>query len=78
MLRFKIEKISQNQAIISLEALKSLIDVAKIVDEIVVEEVINDLPVEGLMMLAEAGGALDFLKDEREDIYSVDDLKIRY
>jgi hypothetical protein len=33
---------------------------------------------EGLMRLAESSGALDFLLDEREDIYSVDDLKVRY
>ena len=32
----------------------------------VVEET-HDLPVEGLMRLAEQGGALDFLNDEREE-----------
>jgi hypothetical protein len=77
-LRFKIEQISQNQAIISLEALKTLIDAAKKVDEIEIDEVINDIPIDGLMMLAETSGAFDFLKDEKEDIYTVDDLKVRY
>jgi len=78
MLRLKIERISQNQAIISLEALKTLINAAKKVDEIEIDEIIIDLPVEGLMMLTETSGAFDFLKDEREDIYTVDDLKVRY
>lgn len=78
MLKFKIERISENQAIINLEALKRLIDVAKKVDEIEIDEVIDDLPTEGLMRLAETSGALNFLKNEKEDIYSVDDLKVRY
>ena len=78
MLKFKIERISENQAIINLEALKRLIDVAKKVDEIEIDEVIDDLPTEGLMRLAETSGALNFLKDEKENIYSVDDLKVRY
>ena len=88
MLRFKIERISQTPAIVNLEALKTLIDMAKKVDEIEINEVIaeevegsyhdNDLPIEGLMRLAETSGAFDFLKDEKEDIYTVDDLKVRY
>ena len=78
MLRLKIEKISPNQAIIDLETLKALINIAKKVDEIEIAEVTNDLPIEGLMKLAETSGALDFLKDEREDIYTVGDLKVRY
>jgi hypothetical protein len=28
--------------------------------------------------MAQEGGALDFLNDEREDIYSDDDLKVKY
>ncbi|GAI62077.1 unnamed protein product, partial [marine sediment metagenome] len=51
---------------------------AKKVDEIEIDEVIDDLPTEGLMRLAETSGALNFLKNEKEDIYSVDDLKVRY
>ena len=78
MLRLEIEKISQNQAIINVEALEALINAAKKVDEIEITEVTNDLPIEGLMKLAETSGAFDFLKGEKEDIYTVDDLKVRY
>ena len=78
MFTVKIERISQNQAIISLEDLNTLINVAKKVDEVDIAEIRNDLPIEGLMMLEETSGAFDFLKDEKEDIYTVDDLKVRY
>ena len=78
MFTVKIERISQNQAIISLEDLNTLINVAKKVDEVDIDEIRNDLPIEGLMMLEETSGAFDFLKDEKEDIYTVDDLKVRY
>lgn len=50
-----------------------LIDVAKKRDEIEIDEAVNDLPIEGLMMLTETSGAFDFLKDEKEDIYTVDE-----
>ena len=30
------------------------------------------------MRLAETGGAFDFLHDEREDVYTVKDLRVRY
>ena len=74
MLRLEIERISPTQAIISLEALNTLIDAAQKVDEVEINEIRNDLPIEGLMILEETSGAFDFLKDEKEDIYTVDDL----
>jgi len=37
----------------------------------------DEAPPIGIMKLAEEGGAFDFLKDE-EDLYSVEDLKVRY
>ena len=46
--------------------------------DIETDEVRNDLPIEGLMMFEETSSALDFLKDEKEDVYTVDDLKVRY
>ncbi|NOT00583.1 MAG: antitoxin family protein [Phycisphaerales bacterium] len=33
----------------------------------------DDLPVEGMVRAAQAGGAFDFLSDPREDIYSESD-----
>jgi hypothetical protein len=31
-----------------------------------------------IQQMVQEGGALDFLQDEREDIYSDDDLKVKY
>jgi peptidyl-tRNA hydrolase len=65
----------ENQIIISAEDLKKLIEIAQKIEPIEVEE--SDFDDADLMRLAESGGAFDFLLDE-EDIYSVEDLKVRY
>jgi hypothetical protein len=67
---------SENQVIISTEDLKKLIEIAEKVEPIEIEEV--DFQTMDLMRLAENGGALDFLSDEREEIYTLDDLKVSY
>ncbi|MBM4166977.1 MAG: hypothetical protein FJ218_08705 [Ignavibacteria bacterium] len=41
-------------------------------------EIEDDIPIEGIMHIAEIGGAFDFLYDEREDIYTINDLKTIY
>jgi hypothetical protein len=38
----------------------------------------DDVPAAEIAKLAEAGGAFDFLADPDEDIYSDEDLKVRY
>ncbi len=78
MLKLKVEKISPNFAVINLETLSRLIEAAKKVDDVEIEEVINDLPYTGLMRLSETSGSLNFLNNEEENIYSVNDLKVRY
>ncbi len=65
----------ENQVIISAEDLQRLIKIAQKVEPIEVKE--NDFDEADLMRLAETGGAFDFLHDE-EDIYSLEDLKVRY
>lgn len=65
----------ENQVIISAEDLRKLVEIAQKVEPIEIEE--SDYDEADLMRLAESGGALDFLRDE-EDIYSVEDLKVRY
>jgi peptidyl-tRNA hydrolase len=65
----------ENQVIISAEDLRKLVEIAQKVEPIEIEE--NDFDAGDLMRLAESGGALDFLHEE-EDIYSVEDLKVRY
>ena len=38
----------------------------------------SEIANEDLLLLAEKGGAFDFLNDPEEDIYTDDDLKVRY
>ncbi|MEO8447218.1 MAG: hypothetical protein ABI528_06960 [bacterium] len=38
----------------------------------------SDISTLDIMKLAEKGGAFDFLNDERENIYTLKDLKIKY
>ncbi|GEM_PF-286136 len=38
----------------------------------------DDVPAAAIAKLAETGGAFDFLADPDEDIYSDEDLKVRY
>lgn len=42
------------------------------------ETAMEDLPAAEIAKLAAAGGAFDFLAEPEEDIYSDDDLKVRY
>jgi bisphosphoglycerate-dependent phosphoglycerate mutase len=69
--------LNETHVIIADAELKALI---KIIENQGEEEVelVDDVNGETLMELSDRGGSLDFLLDEREDIYTVDDLKIRY
>jgi hypothetical protein len=68
---FDEAKASDDQAI----PFSQLIEIAQKVEPIEIEE--NDFDEVDLMRLAESGGEFDFLNDD-EDIYSVEDLKVRY
>lgn len=76
--RIHTRKLDEQHVVIAEAELQSLIEIARQISPVEVEEIADNLPVEGLMRLAESSGALDFLFDEREDIYSLDDLKVRY
>jgi hypothetical protein len=64
-----------DQAIVPRNELDALIDLARRSAEVQLET--DDLPNAGLLWLAEQGGAFKWLADE-EDLYSVQDLKVRY
>ncbi len=67
----------ENQVIVAMADLAKLIALARQVAPV---EVATEPDFSGadLMRLAESGGGLDFLHDEREDIYSLSDLKVCY
>ncbi|CAN5368620.1 hypothetical protein BH20ACI1_BH20ACI1_26700 [soil metagenome] len=64
---------SENQVIISTEDLQKLVDIANKVEPIEIETEEADFQTTDLMRLAENSGAFDFLHDEREDIYTLND-----
>ena len=71
-------RLDEQYVIVTESELQSLIAVARQVSPVELEEATDELPTEGLMQLAESSGALDFLWDEWEDVYSVEDFKVRY
>ena len=78
MVKVHAQKVGAEKALVDRGELQRLIDVARQVEEVEVIELQDDLPVEGLMRLVQDGGSFDFLADPREDIYSLEDLKVRY
>jgi hypothetical protein len=66
-----------DQVLVSKRELERLVLLARQVEEVKVNLSDDDLPAVGLALLAARGGAFDWLADE-PDLYSVDDLKVRY
>lgn len=67
----------ENHVVIANAELMRLIDVAEKTNQIEVE-MIDDINGENLIKLCEKGGSFDFMLDERENIYSLEDLKVKY
>lgn len=65
------------QVVLPRADLDRLLELARRVEEVDLQTQQDDLPALGLMLLAEQGGAFAWLADE-EDVYTVDDLKVRY
>ena len=66
-----------DKAILPRTEFEQLVAIARKSGEIDLQTQEEDLPTLGIMKLAEQGGAFDWLTDEA-DLYSVNDLKVRY
>jgi hypothetical protein len=66
-----------DQAIVSRTELEQLVELARRSEPIELQSDADELPTVGIMQLAEQGGAFAWLADD-EDLYSVNDLKVRY
>jgi len=66
-----------DKALIARDEFERLVELARQSAEIDVRMSEDDVPAHGIMRLAEVGGAFDWLADE-EDLYSVEDLRVRY
>lgn len=78
MVKVHAQQVSSEKALVDRAELERLIAVARQVEEVELIEVQDDLPVEGLMRLVQEGGSFSFLADPREDVYTLNDLKVRY
>ena len=66
-----------DKAVLPWAEFERLVELAKRSEEIIVQIEEDDLPTAGIMQLAEQGGAFAWLAEE-QDMYSVDDLRVRY
>lgn len=66
-----------DKALLSRLDLDRLLEIARRSEEVTVETVEDEIPVEGIMRLAMDGHAFDWLADE-EGLYSLEDLTARY
>ena len=78
MVRVHAESVGPGKVLVSREELEKLIEVARKVEEVELIESADDLSAAGLMRIATEGGSFQFLDDPREDLYTVNDLKVRY
>lgn len=78
MVKVHTQPIGPDKAIVDRKELEKLVEVARQVEEVQLIETGDDLPLAGLMRLVEEGGSFQFLEDPREDIYTTDDLRVRY
>lgn len=78
MVKVHAQSVGEEKALVDRTELQRLIEVARQVEEVELVEIQDDLPVEGMMGLLQEGGSFAFLSDPREDVYSVNELKVRY
>ncbi len=78
MVKVHAQQVGAEKALVDRAELERLIAVARQVEEVELIDVQDDLPAEGLMRLVQEGGSFSFLADPREDVYTLNDLKVRY
>jgi hypothetical protein len=66
-----------DDALVPRAELERLLELARRSEQVQVEPQSDDVPNAGILWLAQQGGAFDWLADE-PDLYTVDDLKVRY
>lgn len=66
-----------NQAVLPRAEFGRLMELARRSEEIDLQVDEESIPTLGIMRLAEQGGAFDWLAQD-DDLYTVDDLKVRY
>ncbi|MBI3910468.1 MAG: hypothetical protein HY320_05975 [Armatimonadetes bacterium] len=70
-------RIVGDSAVMPRAEFEHLLELARRSEQIEIQMQEEELPALGIMRLAEEGRAFDWLAEE-EDLYTVDDLKVRY
>jgi hypothetical protein len=78
MVKVHVRQVGPEKALVDREVLQRLIEVTRQVEEVELIQVQDDLPTEGLMRLLQEGGSFSYLADPREDVYTLNDSKVRY
>lgn len=78
MIKLKVEKVSKFKVLIERKSLQELIRKVTKLEKVEVTETQLDLPLVGIMTLAEKNKAFRFLYDKREDVYTISDVKVKY
>jgi len=78
MVKVHAQPVGAEKALVNRTELERLIEVARRVEEVELVEVHDDLPTEGMERLLQDGKSFEFLDDPRENVYSVNDLRVRY
>lgn len=68
-------KIIGDEAVVPRSELDRLVELARQSEEVELQT--DDIPAAGIMYLAQTGGAFDHVAEEKE-LYTVEDLKVRY
>jgi hypothetical protein len=66
-----------DKAVLPRTEFERLVELARRSEEVELQTDEEEMPTVGIMRLAEQGKAFDWLTEE-EDLYTVDDLKVRY
>ncbi|MBI3800037.1 MAG: hypothetical protein HY268_24065 [Deltaproteobacteria bacterium] len=66
-----------DKAVLPRAEFERLVELARRSEEVELQTDEEDVPTVGILRLAEEGGAFDWLAEE-EDLYTANDLKVRY
>jgi hypothetical protein len=66
-----------DKAVLPRAEFERLVELARLSEEVELQTDEEEVPTVGIMRLAEQGRAFDWLAEE-EDLYTVNDLKVRY
>ncbi len=77
MISIETSTIPPDKVLLNKEQFMKLVENARKIEEVIIKE-IEFLTTNEIMKMQLDSGAFDFLFDEKEDIYTVNDLKIKY